>query len=72
MPRLAVWVRTANREVSTSNLSFRPMPHSILNSGGALVNLKGELIGINSAIYSNTGSYSGFSFAIPTTIVKKS
>ena len=41
------------------------------NSGGALVNLKGELIGINSAIYSNTGSYSGFSFAIPTTIAKK-
>ncbi len=35
------------------------------------MNLKGELIGINSAIYSNTGSYSGFSFAIPTTIVKK-
>ncbi|MDE7403088.1 MAG: Do family serine endopeptidase [Muribaculaceae bacterium] len=41
------------------------------NSGGALVNLDGQLIGINSAIYSNTGSYSGFSFAIPTTIVKK-
>lgn len=41
------------------------------NSGGALVNLRGELIGINSAIYSNTGSYAGFSFAIPTTIVKK-
>lgn len=41
------------------------------NSGGALVNLNGELIGINSAIYSNTGSYAGFSFAIPTTIVKK-
>ena len=41
------------------------------NSGGALVNLKGELVGINSAIYSNTGSYAGFSFAIPTTIVKK-
>lgn len=41
------------------------------NSGGALVNLKGELIGINSAIYSNTGSYSGFSFAIPTSIVEK-
>ena len=41
------------------------------NSGGALVNLKGELVGINSAIYSNTGSYTGFSFAIPTTIVKK-
>ena len=42
------------------------------NSGGALVNLRGELIGINSAIYSNTGSYAGFSFAIPTTIVKRS
>ncbi len=41
------------------------------NSGGALVNLKGELIGINAAIYSNTGSYTGFSFAIPTTIAKK-
>ena len=41
------------------------------NSGGALVNLKGALIGVNSAIYSNTGSYAGFSFAIPTTIVKK-
>lgn len=41
------------------------------NSGGALVNLKGELVGINSAIYSQTGSYSGYSFAIPTSIVKK-
>ena len=41
------------------------------NSGGALVNLAGQLIGINSAIYSNTGSYTGFSFATPTSIVKK-
>lgn len=41
------------------------------NSGGALVNLSGQLIGINSAIYSNTGSYTGFSFAIPTSVVKK-
>ncbi|MCM1319241.1 MAG: Do family serine endopeptidase [Muribaculaceae bacterium] len=41
------------------------------NSGGALVNLNGQLIGINSAIYSNTGSYTGFSFAIPTSVVKK-
>jgi len=41
------------------------------NSGGALVNLRGELVGINSAIASYTGSYSGYSFAIPVTIVKK-
>ena len=41
------------------------------NSGGALVNTRGELIGINSAIASPTGSYSGYSFAIPVDIVKK-
>ena len=41
------------------------------NSGGALVNLDGELIGINSAIATTTGSYSGYSFAIPVNLVKK-
>ncbi len=41
------------------------------NSGGALVNSKGDLIGINAAIASNTGSYTGYSFAIPSNIVKK-
>ena len=41
------------------------------NSGGALVNTNGELIGITTAIYSPTGSYAGNSFAIPTSIVKK-
>lgn len=41
------------------------------NSGGALVNLKGELVGINTAIYSQTGNFAGYSFAIPTSIVKK-
>lgn len=41
------------------------------NSGGALVNTNGELIGINTAIKSNTGSFTGYSFAIPVNIVKK-
>jgi Do/DeqQ family serine protease len=41
------------------------------NSGGALVNTKGELIGINSMIYSQTGSFVGYSFAVPINIVKK-
>lgn len=41
------------------------------NSGGALVNLNGELVGINAAIASHTGSYEGYSFAIPSNIVRK-
>ena len=41
------------------------------NSGGALINTNGELIGINSAISSPTGSYAGYSYAIPVNIVKK-
>jgi len=41
------------------------------NSGGALVNLEGQLIGINSAILSKTGSYAGYGFAVPSDIVKK-
>ncbi len=41
------------------------------NSGGALVNAQGELVGINAMLYSQTGSYSGYGFAIPTTIMNK-
>jgi serine protease Do len=41
------------------------------NSGGALVNTEGELIGINTAIASNNGAYQGYSFAVPVNIVKK-
>ena len=41
------------------------------NSGGALVNLAGELIGINTAIATQTGTFSGYSFAVPSTLVKK-
>lgn len=41
------------------------------NSGGALVNTKGELLGINTAIASETGSYAGYAFAIPVNLAKK-
>lgn len=41
------------------------------NSGGALVNTRGELVGINTAIATNTGSFTGYSFAVPSTIVQK-
>jgi S1-C subfamily serine protease len=41
------------------------------NSGGALVNLKGELIGINTAIATPTGTFAGYSFAVPGNIVKR-
>ena len=41
------------------------------NSGGALVNMDGDLVGVNAAIASRTGSYEGYSFAIPSNIVKK-
>lgn len=41
------------------------------NSGGALVNTKGELVGINTAIQSRTGAFAGYSFAVPSSIAKK-
>jgi S1-C subfamily serine protease len=41
------------------------------NSGGALVNTNGDLIGINSAISSNTGYYEGYGFAVPANLAKK-
>jgi S1-C subfamily serine protease len=41
------------------------------NSGGALVNARGELVGINTAIASRTGAYAGYSFAVPTSIARK-
>lgn len=41
------------------------------NSGGALINIKGELLGINTLIYSGTGSFIGYSFAVPVNLVKK-
>lgn len=41
------------------------------NSGGALINTNGHLVGINTAIFSETGSYAGYGFAIPSNLVKK-
>lgn len=41
------------------------------NSGGALVNTRGELVGINTMIYSQTGNYAGYSFAVPVSIASK-
>lgn len=41
------------------------------NSGGALVNMNGDLVGINTAIASQTGSFAGYSFAVPANLVKK-
>ncbi len=41
------------------------------NSGGALVNTRGELVGINAMLYSQTGSFTGYGFAIPVSIMKK-
>lgn len=41
------------------------------NSGGALVNVNGELVGINAMLYSQTGNFTGYGFAIPTTIMNK-
>ncbi len=41
------------------------------NSGGALVNMRGELIGVNTAIFTETGGYQGYSFAVPSLLVRK-
>ena len=59
--------------VSTAIESFLQTDAAINpgNSGGALVNTNGELIGINSAIASQTGSYAGYAFAIPVNLAKK-
>jgi serine protease Do len=59
-------VRTAIESFIQTDAAINPG-----NSGGALVNLNGDLIGINTAIASNTGSYAGYGFAVPSNIVSK-
>ncbi|MDB5023836.1 MAG: Do family serine endopeptidase [Mucilaginibacter sp.] len=65
--------RQGARQLNTGIESFIQTDAAINpgNSGGALVNTKGELIGINSAIASQTGSYEGYGFAIPINLAKK-
>ncbi len=67
---------TRNLGINPDNLSIESFIQTDAavnpgNSGGALVNQKGQLVGINTAIASRTGSYAGYSFAVPVTIVKK-
>jgi len=71
-----VSARSRNLGINTDQLSIESFIQTDAavnpgNSGGALVNQQGNLIGINTAIASRTGSYSGYSFAVPVTIVKK-
>lgn len=67
-------ISAKSRDLSGQNLqSFIQTDAAVNpgNSGGALVNTNGELIGINTAISSQTGSYIGYSFAVPSNIAKK-
>jgi S1-C subfamily serine protease len=68
-----IGINDRNGEVKNAVESFIQTDAAVNpgNSGGALINTTGELIGINSAIASPTGSYAGYSYAIPVNIVKK-
>ncbi len=64
-------LRTPDNQYAVENFIQTDAAVNPGNSGGALVNLRGELVGINTAIASHTGSFSGYSFAVPVNIVKK-
>ncbi|MEP6596003.1 MAG: PDZ domain-containing protein, partial [Ginsengibacter sp.] len=63
--------KTGNRAMAVESFIQTDAAVNQGNSGGALINTNGQLIGINSAIASPTGFYSGYSYAIPVNIVKK-
>ncbi|MBF9253346.1 Do family serine endopeptidase [Pontibacter sp. 172403-2] len=60
-----------NRDISIESFIQTDAAVNPGNSGGALVNLNGDLVGINTAIASQTGSFAGYSFAVPSSIVSK-
>ncbi|EJF08522.1 Do family serine endopeptidase [Pontibacter sp. BAB1700] len=62
---------TQNRDLSIESFIQTDAAVNPGNSGGALVNLNGDLVGINTAIASQTGSFAGYSFAVPSAIVSK-
>ncbi|AKD03195.1 Do family serine endopeptidase [Pontibacter korlensis] len=62
---------SANRDMSIESFIQTDAAVNPGNSGGALVNLNGDLVGINTAIASQTGSFAGYSFAVPSAIVSK-
>ncbi|WP_242923536.1 Do family serine endopeptidase [Pontibacter liquoris] len=62
---------SANRDMSIESFIQTDAAVNPGNSGGALVNLNGDLVGINTAIASQTGSFAGYSFAVPSSIVSK-
>jgi len=64
-------LRTQDNQYAIENFIQTDAAVNPGNSGGALVNTSGQLIGINTAIASKTGSYSGYSFAVPVNIAKK-
>ncbi len=64
-------LRTRDNQYAIENFIQTDAAVNPGNSGGALVDLNGNLIGINTAIATQTGSYAGYSFAVPVSIVKK-
>lgn len=63
--------RTGNKALAVESYIQTDAAVNMGNSGGALINTNGQLIGINSAIASPTGTYAGYSYAIPVNIVRK-
>jgi periplasmic serine protease, Do/DeqQ family len=66
-----IFARSGNSQMKVESFIQTDAAVNPGNSGGALVNIKGELVGINTAIYSETGNFAGYSFAVPISIAGK-